>query len=236
MAQLAGVGVTWYTWLEQGRDIKASEQVLDAIARTLLFDAQERAHLYTLAGAGEQSSLRDCQTLSPMVQVVLDQLDPLPAVVQNARYDILAFNRGYGALFRDLELLPDEERNCLWLGFTHPAWRKAMVEWDEGMRRMVGQFRAAMAEHVAEPAWKSLVHRLMEASPEFTEMWQRHDVQAPENRTKLIQCARNGLLRFEHTSLWFGPRLGVRMVVYTPADAETRIRLERMVRATRAAG
>src|SRR6266699_3579571 len=73
VAQLAGVGVTWYTWLEQGRDINASPQVLDAIARTLLFDPHERTHLFTLAGAPDTTIAGECKTLSATTQLLLDQ-------------------------------------------------------------------------------------------------------------------------------------------------------------------
>src|SRR5215471_6096472 len=86
VAQLSGVGVTWYTWLEQGRDITVSDQVLAAIARSLMLEAYERSHLFALAGsAATQSITRDCQTVSPAMHAMLAQLDPFPAVVQNAR-------------------------------------------------------------------------------------------------------------------------------------------------------
>src|SRR5947199_5879920 len=89
VAQLAGVGVTWYTWLEQGRDIHASEQVLDAIANTLRLDPNERSHLFTLAGLPEAPGLRECRAVPEPVHVMLRQLEPFPACVQNARTDIL---------------------------------------------------------------------------------------------------------------------------------------------------
>jgi transcriptional regulator with XRE-family HTH domain len=103
VAQLAGVGVTWYTWLEQGSDIHASEQVLDAVARTLMLDPHEKSHLFTLAGAQEPTIEQECQALSPAVQVLLDRLEPYPACVQNARFDVLAFNRCYGQMIGDIE-------------------------------------------------------------------------------------------------------------------------------------
>ena len=91
VAQLAGVGVTWYTWLEQGRDINPSELVLESIARTLLLDRHEQEHLFALAGLAARGPSSELATPLPAaVQVLLDQLDPLPAGVLNARYDILA--------------------------------------------------------------------------------------------------------------------------------------------------
>jgi transcriptional regulator with XRE-family HTH domain len=230
VAQLAGVGVTWYTWLEQGRDINASPQVLDAIARTLEFDAQERSHLFTLAGTADTSATTRCARLSPAVELVLDRLEPYPALAVNARFDILAYNRVWASTFPAIESLPPEEQNCLWLLFTDPRWRRTAVDWDESAARMVAQYRAAMAEHVAEPAWKNLIARLQRASLEFAEMWARHDVRGPENAVKRIQHPTAGLLRLEYTYLWLDPGLGTRIVAYTPADARTAARLETLQR------
>ena len=228
VAQLAGVGVTWYTWLEQGRDITVSGQVLEAIARTLMLDPSEREHLFTLAGGGEHARQRECQSLPPSIQVILDRLDPFPACVQNARFQILALNQSYNTLITNLFAMPFEDRNTLWLCFTHPVWQAAIVDWEDTAGRMVAQFRAAMAEHVADPAWKELVGRLTATSPEFAEMWQRHEVRGPENRTKHLMNPKVGLLRLDYTNLWIGPRLGTRLVTYTPADPQTQARLERL--------
>jgi MmyB-like transcription regulator ligand binding domain/Helix-turn-helix domain len=226
VATLAGVGVTWYTWLEQGRDIHASTQVLDAIARTLLLDPHERTHLFTLADAPDASPAHECQSLPPTIKPLLDHLEPYPACVRNARYDLLAYNSVYCHLIEDLDKLPFEDRNALWLCFTNPAWRARMIDWDDATRRMVAEFRAAMAEHVGEPAWKCLVNRLSKASSEFADLWERHDIAAPENRTKRFLHPEVGLLRLDFTNLWLGQRLGTRMIAYTPADEQTRARLE----------
>ncbi len=230
VAQLAGVGVTWYTWLEQGRDINASAQVLDAIARTLQLDPYERTHLFTLAGARDQTIARECQALAPAVQLLLDQLEPFPALVTNARFDLLAYNRVYASAFPVLETVPIEDRNALWLIFTEPSYRKVVVDWDDTVARMVAQFRAAMAEHLAEPAWKALVARLHRASPEFRELWDRHDVVGLESRTKRIRHPLVGLLRLDYTYLWLGQRTGTRIVTWTPADERTRLRLDELER------
>jgi len=230
VAQLAGVGVTWYTWIEQGRDVNASAQVLDAIARTLLFDAQERSHLFTLAGAADTTILADCTALPPTVPLLLERMEPYPAVVVNGRYDILGWNRVWASAFPMVADLPLQDRNALWLIFTNDAWKRALPEWEDSASRMVAQFRAAMAEHVAEPAWKALVTRLQRASAEFSEFWSRHDVQEPEGRFKLYRHPTAGLLRLDYTYLWLGRRLGTRIVTYTPADVETAARLEQLHR------
>jgi transcriptional regulator with XRE-family HTH domain len=226
VATLAGVGVTWYTWLEQGRDINASPQVLDAVARTLLLDPHEREHLFRLAEVADNSPQADCQVLSPTIQVLLDKLDPFPAAVRNARHDTLGFNVSYERMVGRLDGVPFEDRNTLWRAFTSPTARAAMIDWEDATRRLVAEYRAAMAEHVAEPAWKCLVTRLLDASPEFAAMWDRHEVAAPENRTKRWLHPQVGLLRLNYTHLWLGQRLNCRLTTYTPADEDTAARLD----------
>ncbi|MBB4884366.1 hypothetical protein FHS38_000375 [Streptomyces netropsis] len=229
VAQLAAVGVTWYTWLEQARAIQVSAQVLDSIARALLFDPGERAHLFALAGTADPLPDTACTGVSPALRRILEQLDPFPACVQNARYDILAYNRTYATLMCDLDALPQEERNCLWLTFTNPDWAASVVDREEQMRAMAGKFRAAMAEHIAEPAWKCLLKRLLDASPEFRQMWARHEVVQPvAYRTKTYRQSRVGLLRLDHNGLWTGPHPGARVVTFTPADEESHERLRRL--------
>jgi transcriptional regulator with XRE-family HTH domain len=226
VAQLAGVGVTWYTWLEQGRDINPSAQVLDAIARTLQFDVHEHSHLFTLAGIATATIANGCRGLCPTVQPLIDQLEPFPAMVVNSRLDLLAYNRVYASFFDEIETIPIEDRNLLWLVFTHPQWQATIVDWDDAVGRLAAEYRAAMAEHLDDPAWKALVARLHRASGDFTAVWERHDVQGVEGRTKRAMHPTAGLLKLDYTNLWVGQEIGVRIVAYTPADERTRERLE----------
>lgn len=228
VAQLAAVGVTWYTWLEQARDIQVSAQVLDSVARALLFDASERAHLFALADAVDPAPGGECAVVSPELRQVLEQLEPFPACVQNRRYDILAYNRTYGRLLGDLDALEPRDRNCLWLTFTDARWRAAVPDLDRTMAQMTARFRAAMAEHVAEPAWKALLKRLRQASPEFRELWDRHEVLCARARTKTFENAEVGTVRLGNTPLYVGARDSIRVTVYSPQDEVTRERLERL--------
>jgi transcriptional regulator with XRE-family HTH domain len=228
VAQLAGVGVTWYTWLEQGRDIKVSEQVLEAIARTLILDRDERTHLFTLAGSADQQLSNECAAVSPQLHTALAKLEPYPACVQNGKYDVLAYNRSYGRLIGNLDELPIQARNAMWLLFTDPQWRKSIVEWGDAAARMTANLRGRYAEHVTEPSWKSFVSRLRAASPDFAELWARHDVSGIENKLKRFRHERVGLLRLDVTNTWLAPRPGTRMLVYTPADAESERRLDKL--------
>lgn len=156
-------------------------------------------------------------------------MEPVPACVQNSRYDFLAYNRTFGRLYCDLDALPREDRNTLWLAFTHDDFRAAFGDLPEVLRAMVGKLRASMAEHLAEPAWKALVQRLRDASPEFCELWERRDVADLAGRAKVIRNARVGVLHLEHTNLWLGPAAGPRLGTYVPLDEESRARLERLL-------
>ncbi|MFF2149323.1 helix-turn-helix transcriptional regulator [Kitasatospora sp. NPDC058190] len=228
VAQLAAVGVTWYTWLEQGRDIQVSTQVLDAVARALLLDPSERAHLFTLAGAEDPAPIQDCPSVTPSVRLVLDQLAPYPAVVLNARYDVLAYNAQYTGFVGRLDELPPEDRNLMWLAFTDSHFRQVLIDYRTERLGMVARFRAAMADHSAGPAWKALLARVRKASPDFEEEWQRHEVMRPSNGIKRFQVPGVGLLRCEYTNFWLSPRLGTRIVSYTPLDEETRALMDKL--------
>ncbi|QHC26733.1 helix-turn-helix domain-containing protein [Streptomyces sp. GS7] len=236
VAHLGAVGVTWYTWLEQGRDIHVSPQVLDAVARALLLDRAERSHLFALAGAIDPLPGKECTGVPLALRQILHQLAPFPAVVQNSRFDILAYNRTYGQLMCDLDALPEEDRNCMWLAFTHPGWRAALVDREATIRTMTAKFRASMAEHVAEPAWKALVTRLTEASPEFREIWAQHEVERQASALKVFRHPEVGVLQLTGTNLWTGPNPGPKVLVYAPVDEVSRERLERLERLALAQG
>ncbi|MFK0151967.1 helix-turn-helix transcriptional regulator [Streptomyces sp. NPDC090499] len=228
VAQLSAVGVTWYTWLEQARDIQVSVQVLDALARTLRLDATERAHLFQLAEAVDPTPAASCTGVTPALQEMLRALEPLPASVQNSRYDILAYNRTYARLLCDLDAVPPEDRNCMILVHTNPEWCRSIVHLEETRRLMAAKLRASMAGHLAEPAWKMLVKRLAAESAEFRENWERYEVVDLRSRTKHFLNPYVGHLTLEHTDLFLNPGSGARMVTYVPADADTRERLERL--------
>ncbi|WP_251829153.1 helix-turn-helix domain-containing protein [Streptomyces sp. ATCC 21386] len=228
VAQLSAVGVTWYTWLEQARDIHVSGQVLDALARALLLDPGERAHLFNLAGAADPAPGTRCHTITDAQYALLEQLEPIPASIQNSRYDLLAHNRTFGLLFCDLSEVPPEDMNFMILAYTNPQWRASMVQLEETTRFLAGKLRAAMADHLTDPAWKTLLKRLRAESAEFRAAWERHEVVETFNKRKQYRNAHVGLLDVDHTDLWLGPRPGPRMVTYVPVDDETRDRMEKL--------
>ncbi len=202
VAQLAGVGVTWYTWLEQGRPIRASVQVLDAVARTLRLDQAEIEHLYRLAEIPAAPADAAPAVCPAAVREILQSLEPLPAMLLNARYDILGANQAHEDLFwvwhRDLGC---EHRNVLWCSFAHPEARRYFLNFDQEGPLLVATLRASFGQHLKEPAWIDFIRKLISRSPEFEEMWARQEVATPGSRTKHFLHPDAGLLRLRSTSL-----------------------------------
>ncbi|MEO3869706.1 helix-turn-helix transcriptional regulator [Nonomuraea sp. B12E4] len=220
VAQLAGVGVTWYTWLEQGRPINASAQVLDAVARTLRLDSAERHHLYRLAGHAEVPPNADSSQVTPEMRQILDRLGDMPTSLTNSRYDILAMNAAYAALFPEIAVAPEGERNSLWQSCLNPETSAVLLNREQELARAVAVFRASYGRHADDPCWQDFVRRLTAESATFARLWARQDVADPGPRVKAYKHERLGELRFSTTSLTAAPEL--RMVVYTPLDDETR--------------
>lgn len=227
VAQLAGVGVTWYTWLEQGRPINASTQVLDAIARTLRLDNAERRHLYRLAGQADEPALGDGQ-VTPEIQAILDRLGDMPACVTNSRCDIVAWNAAYAGLFPETVSAPEDERNSLWQACVNASQETVLVDRDSELARSVAIFRSNYSRHADDPSWQDFVRRLSEESAEFARLWARQDVADPGARVKTFRHVRYGTLRFSTTGLMAVPEL--RLVVSMPLDDETRSAMSELMK------
>ncbi len=223
LAQLAGVGVTWYTWLEQGRPINASVQVLDAVSRTLRLDATERAHLFRLAdvpGAATVPGCDDCP-LPAEVQQILDAL-PLPASVVTERFDLLAWNHVYASLFPRVTSAPPDARNTLLSLLTGPPCCSPADDQESLCDAMIAQLRAAYGRHVGDPAWTHFIRRLEAQSPAFAKAWASHDVAQPGSVVKVLRHPGVGKITATSTSFAVHAVPGARMQVYTPADEPSR--------------
>jgi len=229
VALLAGVGVSWYTWLEQGRPINASWQVLDAVARTLQMDGAERWHLYRLAEAMPLRSLAKTADVPEAVCDVLRSLDPLPAVLVNARFDIVKSNDAHAEMFWEWHTLPCVHKNLLWCAVTEPRAREMLLNYDEEIPYMVARLRAAYAQHIGDAEWEEDIRRIAGLSLEFAELWARHEVAAPAARTLLFKHPVAGPMTFTRTELGVSTMPDLHIAVYSPLDDETR----RLLPATR---
>jgi transcriptional regulator with XRE-family HTH domain len=232
LAALAGVGVSWYTWLEQGRDIHPSPEVLDALARALRLDAAERTTLFALArtevplpdgaltapqdGAGEGVAL--------LVSLV-EGLHPNPAYLLGPMTRILAWNPAASALLGSPDHLPPDHRSLLWLLLVDPGEARDNPGREATARNMVARFRAEYARHAGEPAYERFIAELSEHSPRFAEWWEEHEVNDTQRGTKTIEHPTLGRLRLHHAQTVPTGAPDLRLTVYAPADAATRAAL-----------
>jgi transcriptional regulator with XRE-family HTH domain len=225
VALLAGVGVSWYTWLEQGRPINASAQVLDAVAGALRLDATARWHLYRLAEAVPVRSRARASGVPAAVRRVLHALDPLPAVLVNDLFDIIEANDAHEEMFWDWHSLPCVHKNLLWCTMTEPRAREILLNYDEEIPHMVARLRAGYAHHIGDPEWEENIRRLAALSPEFAGLWARHEVAAPQERTLRLRHPDAGLLTFIRTDYDVSAVPGLRFAVYSPHGTDTNARL-----------
>lgn len=221
VAMLADVGVTWYTWLEQGREVNPSVAVMQAIAEALQCSELETRHLFVLAGLTplESANVPQCEGISPGTRRMLDSLLPQPASIQKPNFDIVAWNEAFCRLMGvDFSIIPEDERNCIYLYLTHPGWRSRLANPDV-LGNFVSYFRAAMAEHRGEPAWENKLARFFAASAEFEALWhQRYEVRGVENQIKTFRHPDFGEFQLQQMYWYSAPRNGSRLLVYLPVD------------------
>jgi transcriptional regulator with XRE-family HTH domain len=223
VAQLAGLGVTWYTRLEQGQEIGVSTQVLESIARTLQLSPDERNHLFILARAQLPLSPQPATTaVGPALQQVLASLQPNPAYVTNKDWDIVAWNEAAVQVFSDFGAFPADERNLVWLVFLHPPMRQLYVDWPCVAQRTLALFRASAARDGTNPVFARRRDALLRSSPEFRAWWPQYDVDDMHVGRKELNHPRVGYMAFHAMNLLSPDTPDLRIFVYTPlADTDT---------------
>ncbi|WP_248928673.1 helix-turn-helix transcriptional regulator [Paenibacillus hamazuiensis] len=224
VAALAGISLEWYTYLEQGRQIHVSAEVLESLARTLRLDDTERKHLFLLAHRQlppERSRSQEGR-VSAVIQRHLDSLGTSPASVLDARMNIIAWNAAFAAVHGDNGKLPEGERNFLWITFTSKAFRSIKGDqWEDHAKRTIAKFRAGFAKYVDDPWWAEQVERLSEASAEFKEYWQQYDVLDAQDAHKILNHPEVGLLMFVHLTLQPLESPDLEISVHVPLDDDT---------------
>jgi transcriptional regulator with XRE-family HTH domain len=217
VASLAGVGTTWYTWLEQGRDVRASLEVLDAIAGALRLTPAERTHLILLGrGQPPPSHRPPPEKVSPTMRRLVENLGNNPAYILGRRWDYLAWNRAASALLGDFGALPKPERNHVWVTFMDPARRELFPDWARSIRLLVARFRADSAKHVGDQSFDELIAALKSASPEFCKLWKHHEVAGTGVGRKEVNHPIAGRMVFEHAVLNPSEWPEQRLILYSP--------------------
>lgn len=217
VAQLAGISTTYYTFLEQGRNVRPSRQVIDALARALRLDAAERIHLHELVhGLPPFATHGAVEILGPTVANLVDRLDPHPTYVTGRSWNVLAANRAARALWTDWPALPPGGRNMLWWTFMDPVARIVLVDWEAEAAAQLARFRLVAAQHPDDPEFVSLIQRLQAGSPEVRAWWPRHDVAPLSSGIKRIHHPILGNLTFHHLVLQLADHPEQKLVTFTP--------------------
>ena len=220
VAQRANISPTWYTWLEQGRGGAPSADVLNRIAAGLMLTEPEREHLFILAlGRPPEVRYKAVNGVTPRLQRLLDALEVSPAIIKNATWDVVAWNRAAAALLIDYAALPPADRNILRLMFANARVRAAQEDWRSVARFVVGAFRADAMRAGASEEIKRLVEELSQLSPEFEALWRDNDVGGHAEGAKRIHHPELGALELEFSTFAVDGRPELAMVVYNPATS-----------------
>jgi hypothetical protein len=230
VAQLSGVGLTWYTWLEQGRDIPASPQVVTALAAALRLDDDSRRHLHTLAGLPVPATRPEEQEqILRSVSRMVAGLEPNPAYVMDERFDIVAWNRAQSALWRDPGEVPPERRNLMWLAFSDPRLDSLIVGWEKSARELVAQFRAAAGRNPGDPRFAELVRELSAVSADFRVWWDAYPVAEFDNGVRQVDHPVVGRLELDSAHLRVAADPALTLVLHTPVGPDDAARLRQML-------
>ncbi|ODC02261.1 transcriptional regulator [Terasakiispira papahanaumokuakeensis] len=216
VAALAGVGVSWYTWLEQGREIGVSSLFLERLAEVFRLDEMERRHLFLLAHQRlpVETGINWCQ-VPPIVQQLMNELPYSPCYVMNLRWDILAWNTAADRLF-SFSKTEAAQRNLIWMLYAHEPLRQLIHQWEINMPRILSSFRRDYVNAREAPDFKALVQSLMQLSPEFKQSWSTHAVDAPCQGLRDLNLPGLGVIQFQHTRLLADEQHHLSLVYYTP--------------------
>ena len=221
MAQLVGISPTWYTWIEQGREVNVSATALDRLAVALRLTRSERAYLFAMADRRDpQADLPDTDDAPPFLLELLADVR-VPAYAMGRYWDILGWNEAAAALFTGWLDAPraagDAAPNMLRFVFLDPLARRLLVDWEERAQRITAEFRADCRSRLEEPGLLHLVDELSTASADFGRFWERHDVLERQGGTRGFQHPLNGLLNFQQITLFAGDNEDIKFVMLKPS-------------------
>ncbi|MCC8123378.1 MAG: helix-turn-helix transcriptional regulator [Oscillospiraceae bacterium] len=219
VAQLAGIGLTWYTWLEQGRPIHVSAEVAESLSRTLLLDLQERLHLYHLANQPLPADIPEYQgAISPVLQHVLDNLVLCPSLITDQRWNVVAWNKAACLIFGDFSCLNARNRNMVWAMFTEEKYKQLYVEWPLYAKGLLGRFRSTCGQFIDDKWFTQLITDLKNQSLEFSQWWPLHEIQNGSELYKQLNHPTAGIMDFEISNFDVSDNSGLKMIIHTPKD------------------
>ncbi|MFF2482742.1 helix-turn-helix transcriptional regulator [Paenibacillus sp. NPDC058071] len=234
VATLAGIGVTWYTWLEQGRPIQVSTQILESLSRVLMLNRQEIVHLYTLAQHVPPSYSPSYDEVNPMHQHVLDTLIDSPSIIVDNFWNIIAWNRTAAVVFYDFGQLECSKRNMIRIMFTDKKFASLFPDWETHAQMMLGKFRAGCSPYIEDPWITEFVHELRSISKDFDQWWPMHQIAKDQDSYNLLHHPEAGPLSFELTSFLISDNTNLKMYINTPmSGTDTKEKLKQLMEAGR---
>lgn len=231
VAQLAGVGVTWYTWLEQGREIHVSTQVIESLSRVLMLDKQERIYLHLLANQPLPEEIPGYPgVVSPILQHVLDSLAYCPSLVTDQRWTVVAWNKAACTIFGDFSEMTSRERNIVWAMFIDGKYKKLFINWDMHAKGLVGRFRATCGQYIEDSWLAKFIDELKTQSAEFDLWWSLHDIESNSEKFKQLNHPIMGILDFEVCNFDVADNSGLKLIVHNPlAGTDTLAKMKSLV-------
>jgi transcriptional regulator with XRE-family HTH domain len=228
VAQLSGVSVTWYTWLEQARPVDPSPQVVEALARAFRLDAESHRHLRRLAGLAVPEPDQMPDDVGPELNTLLSTIEPAPACLLGPRFDFLAWNEPFDRLWKPLSL-PADRRNLMWLYFAKGTTARRIVRWEERGRHLLGQFRAAAAQHAGDQRFADLIEALQEESERFCEWWSRYNVEQALTAKITVRHPDVGTIHIDVIELKVAAHPSLTLAVHIPTRPSDQDRLTRLL-------
>lgn len=233
VAAVAGVSTTWYTWLEQGRDIKMSVSVLDAIAHALQLNQDERQYLFMLAleQPAPTAVIDSPPVISPALHRMVSELHSCPTIIFDRRCNIVGWNPAAARVFLDFELVPQEERNMIELLFTRKELKALAVNWSDFVRGFLAMFRSYYGQYVGDNWYSEFTRKLSTDNADFRQYWEQSDVSSAPEVVIEFRHAKVGKMLFDLTTLQVQGRADLRCSVYTPsAGSDTEAKMELLMR------
>ncbi len=218
VAQLASIGISWYTSLEQGRDISPSTEVLHSLAIALRLTAIERQHLFLLAGqpsAFSAGKVVQQEDISPTVLRLLEDLNPSPAYIMDWRWNYICWNAAASAL-GVTRTSPPYDSNIVWHVFTSRLEPSSYADWVPIAQKILAEFQAESMQYADDEWLQQLIADLHHVSPEFREWWSLQDVRERSDGKKAFDHPLVGRLLFEHTTLQVSAHPGLKIMIYRP--------------------
>ncbi len=227
VAELANVGVSWYTLLEQGQGAHPSRQVLASLSQALRLSVAEERHLFLLAYGEASDKKLEMEPVTPALQRVVNALDPHPALLVGRCWNALTWNRAAELVFRLYEPCPPHSRNIAWR-FFQPEAREIYQAWDKQAQSLVAQLRADYARYPDDASFSKIVADLQCTSPQFCQWWEQQNVRGIADGPYTMQHPVLGWLEFEHVTFQLSIAPDVRVKVYSASEA-TASRLEQVL-------